>query len=117
MERIEVIRGPQGTLYGAGSMSGTVRYITRKPDPGSFFGTADSFVSSSEGGGTNWGLKGSVNLPLADGKAALRLGAYRQENDGFVVRADANGITVEEDANSQQTTRPMLRCGGCRPMR
>lgn len=104
MERIEVIRGPQGTLYGAGSMAGTVRYITRKPDPSSFFGTADSFVSSSEGGGTNWGLKGSVNLPLADGKAALRLGAYRQEDDGFVDRADASGTTVEQDANSQQTT-------------
>jgi iron complex outermembrane receptor protein len=103
MERIEVIRGPQGTLYGAGSMSGTVRYITRKPDPGAFSGTADSFVSSSEDGGTNWGVKGSVNLPLAD-NAALRLGAYRQEDDGFVDRADANGTTVETDANSQQTT-------------
>jgi outer membrane receptor protein involved in Fe transport len=104
MERIEVIRGPQGTLYGAGSMAGTVRYITRKPDLSSFFGTADSFVSSTEDGGTNWGLKGSVNLPLADGKAALRLGAYRQEDDGFVDRADASGTTVEEDANSQVTT-------------
>lgn len=104
MERIEVIRGPQGTLYGAGSMAGTIRYITRKPDASQYFGTADTFVSSTERGGTNWGLKGSVNLPLATDKVALRLGAYREENAGFVDRADSNGITVEKDANSQVTT-------------
>jgi outer membrane receptor protein involved in Fe transport len=100
MERIEVIRGPQGTLYGAGSMAGTIRYITRKPDASQYFGTADTFVSSTERGGANWGLKGSVNLPLAANKLALRLGAYVEEGSGYV----DNVGTGEKDANSQATT-------------
>ena len=65
ISRIEVLRGPQGTLYGSGSMGGTIRIITNKPRFGSFEGSAEATLSQTEHGGTNSGVKGMVNIPLA----------------------------------------------------
>ncbi|WP_339507252.1 TonB-dependent receptor plug domain-containing protein, partial [Pseudomonas sp. EA_15y_Pfl1_P102] len=50
LDRVEVLRGPQGTLFGAGSMAGTVRFVTAKPDARSFFGTAEASGSTTEHG-------------------------------------------------------------------
>ncbi len=63
LERIEVIRGPQGTLYGAGSMAGTIRLITKKPDLSAFSGDGDVSVSETKHGGTNTSERGMINLP------------------------------------------------------
>lgn len=100
LERVEVIRGPQGTLYGAGSMAGTVRYITRKPDAAAFSGLAEAQVSSTSRGGTNWNVKGSVNLPIVTDRLALRLGAYQEDQEGYV----DNVGTGERDANTVENT-------------
>jgi iron complex outermembrane receptor protein len=84
LERIEVIRGPQGTLYGAGAMSGTIRLITQKPRLDSTFGDVQTSLSNTENGATNFDLRGMINIPLIDDRLAMRVTAYHGENSGFV---------------------------------
>jgi len=84
IERVEVLRGPQGTLYGSGSLGGTVRYIMRAPDLSGFSGRLDGSASVTEGSdGYNWSSDGVVNIPLSE-RAALRLAAGTVQNDGIV---------------------------------
>jgi len=75
LNRFEVLRGPQGTLFGAGSTSGTLRYITNQPDPAGFAGSAEGTFLTVSKGSTGGSLKGMVNIPL-NSMAALRLVAY-----------------------------------------
>ena len=83
VERVEVLRGPQGTLYGSGSMGGTLRIIYAKPG----FDTessADVSLSDTNGGGLNYEASGMVNLPVVDDKIAVRaVGFYRNAN-GYI---------------------------------
>ncbi|MEA3064783.1 MAG: hypothetical protein QOJ27_1229 [Sphingomonadales bacterium] len=81
--RIEVLRGPQGTLYGASSEAGTIRIITNKPDPSGFAGGADAEVNTVRHGGMGYGLQGFVNAPLAD-MAALRLVGWYRHEAGYI---------------------------------
>lgn len=85
VERIEVLRGPQGTLYGASALAGAIRIITRKPDLHEFSGRSNVVVSQIESGGTNYGADGMVNLPIAD-VFALRLSGSYRSHGGFVDR-------------------------------
>ncbi len=84
LDRIEVLKGPQGTLYGASSMSGTIRYITRKPDLDAFGGYVEGETSDTEKGGTNYGINGALNLPIVTGKVALRVTGWDVDNSGFI---------------------------------
>jgi len=81
--RIEALAGPQGTLYGASSLSGTVRIITNKPDPSHFSAgydvTADKWKSGEPGGA----IEGYVNIPLSD-NAAVRLVGYYDHTGGYI---------------------------------
>lgn len=84
IDRVEVLRGPQGTLYGEGSIGGTVRIVPAAPNTERF----ESQVSGSFGvtgaeGGNNTTVEGMLNLPLLDSDAALRLVAYRHDNSGY----------------------------------
>ena len=83
MSRVEVLRGPQGTLFGSGSMGGTVRYITNQPELGvtSYFGELG--LNQVDGGGTGGDVKAGFNAPLGD-NAAVRLAAYRTEYGGYM---------------------------------
>ncbi len=99
LERVEVIRGPQGTLYGAGSMAGTIRYITAKPTTSGVLGSVEGIVSTSTGGGVNYSLRGIVNLPLTE-NLALRAGGYQGRNDGYI---DNVGLG-KNNANSDEST-------------
>lgn len=84
LDRVEVLRGPQGTLYGSGSLGGTVRYITNAPELKKFHGRVDLDVSQSSGSdGTNKAMDILVNLPLGDA-SAFRLVAGRVDNDGII---------------------------------
>src|SRR5580692_151136 len=68
LNRVEVLRGPQGTLYGAGSMGGTVKLISNQPDPRAFDASAELIGSGTDsGGGFNHTENGMLNLPLANG--------------------------------------------------
>jgi len=84
IDRVEVLRGPQGTLYGSGSLGGTVRFITRDPVLGEFGGYASGALSHVDGSsGIGYSLDGVVNVPLGDTLALRVVGSY----------ADYPGIT------------------------
>jgi iron complex outermembrane recepter protein len=83
MERVEVLKGPQGTLFGRSAMGGIVRFISNKPDATAFAGGVNTYVSQTTDGGTNIGGHGYLNVPLGENLAA-RLVAYRYQNDGFI---------------------------------
>jgi outer membrane receptor protein involved in Fe transport len=83
--RIEVLRGPQGTLYGAESMGGTVRIITEQPDVSGRGVTGQVHVGGSwtEHGGFNNLEEGVVNIPLVTDTLAVRMSVFHQFDDGF----------------------------------
>jgi len=102
LDRVEVLRGPQGTLFGAGSSSGTVRYITAQPDIGKFGGSVDATVESVTDGEVGGALRGAVNIPIGE-TAAMRAVGYRQELPGFI-DSYYPGRGVQDDVNSGSRT-------------
>lgn len=84
IERIEVLKGPQGTLYGASSEAGTIRIITNKPDTHEFGGYIAGDVSGTFKGGVNYNVNGAINLPIADDKLALRVVGWYVNDSGFI---------------------------------
>lgn len=99
LERVEVLRGPQGTLYGSGSLAGNVRYIMHKPDMSGFSGKASVNFGMTDGSdGYNLNPDLMLNIPASD-RLALRLNAGMIDNDGIidypnVYRTDGNGDPV-----------------------
>jgi len=87
IDRIEVLRGPQGTLYGASTMGGLLKYVTKQPDTNSFRGDAQGSVSGTEDGGLNYNAAGAVNLPLVAGKLALRATGFESHGGGYIDNA------------------------------
>ena len=100
--RVEVLRGPQGTLFGAGSLSGTVRYISNQPELGkrSWFGEVGG--NTLTGGSQGADAKLGFNLPMGD-KAALRLAAYYTHTAGYVDAVQPD-LGVKEDVNTGDRT-------------
>ena len=86
LERVEVLRGPQGTLYGASSMGGTVKYVTRQPDLVATQAYVKTSVSDTDDGGVNYEVSGLINQPLITGVAALRAIAFYRSADGYIDR-------------------------------
>jgi outer membrane receptor protein involved in Fe transport len=85
IERVEVLRGPQGTLYGQGSLGGTVRVIPNKPSLSSLEGkVAARYSQTGEQGGDNTMVQGVINIPLIEDQLAVRAVAYQFDNDGYV---------------------------------
>ena len=97
LERFEVLRGPQGTLFGAGSESGTVRYITRQPQLGKFEAFTDGSVEEVSHGDVGGSARGALNIPLGD-IAAARLVVYYHHLPGFIDALQPGG-GVEKDVN------------------
>jgi|CXWL01.1.fsa_nt_gi outer membrane receptor protein involved in Fe transport len=97
LARVETLRGPQGTLYGSGSVGGTVRYITNQPNLDESEGSLEANFNTLTDGGDGGHIKGMINMPLVDGRAALRVVGYHTEYAGFI---DAIGPAGGEDVNS-----------------
>ena len=97
MSRIEVLRGPQGTLFGSGSLSGTVRYITNQPAIGVSEGTAELGFGSLDGGGFGHDAKFAVNIPLGRA-AAARVTAYNTGIGGFMDAVQPD-LSIHENVN------------------
>jgi outer membrane receptor protein involved in Fe transport len=125
LARIEVLPGPQGTLYGASSQSGTIKIVTNRPNPDNFEGGIDVTYGSYQEGGDNVKFEGFVNVPLGD-NAALRLVAYSLDYggyidlvddtlfvdnvtttyDGAVLRLYQNAVTTRFAENEHNTVKP-----------
>jgi outer membrane receptor protein involved in Fe transport len=121
LERIETLAGPQGTLYGASSQSGTVRYIVAKPDVESFAANVGVEASGASEGDTGWNIDAMVNIPLLQDKLALRLVGFVARDAGYidnvlgtspgrldadtgeqVVGSKTNAAIVKEDINDAE---------------
>jgi iron complex outermembrane receptor protein len=84
LDRIEVLKGPQGTLYGGSAMGGAIKYVTRRPDLDQFSVSAGAGIASVEHGGVSYSAESFVNLPLVPGTFALRLGGAYRLDAGYV---------------------------------
>lgn len=93
VERIEVLRGPQGTLYGEGSMGGTIKIIPNTANANRFEAMINPEVSSTTGGGLNYNVNGMINLPIIKDKLALRATGFYRNDDGFIKNV---GMDVEK---------------------
>jgi iron complex outermembrane recepter protein len=106
MDRVEVLRGPQGTLYGASSMSGTIRFIPKAPDMNSLGGYLTTEGSETQHASGNYNVNGAINLPIVEGVLSLRLVGWKLYDSGYVdqIRVGAgvtgvvNGKTVPVQA-------------------
>ncbi len=97
LQRIEVLRGPQGTLYGDGSLGGTIRILTYDPELDGFAANADLISSSTSGGDGNFAAKGMMNMVFKEDVAGLRLVASEERFGGWI----DNTTTGEKDQNTR----------------
>jgi len=109
LNRVEVLRGPQGTLYGSGSMGGTIKIVTNQPNPSAFDLSGKLILSHTDSGGFNHGESGMLNLPMGGGVAALRIvGTYEHDSgwiDRIVIQAPNFPLETGCDATGFCTTR------------
>lgn len=101
LERVEVLRGPQGTLYGEGAMGGAIRFITNKPKLDDFNMAFDGRVESTEDGELGQSISGALNAPLVRDKLALRIAGTWGHNGGWIdqpagARSDFNDGDYKE---------------------
>jgi iron complex outermembrane recepter protein len=113
LDHIEVLRGPQGTLYGASSMSGTIRFIPKAPDLNNIsgYGTIEgSKTSHTER--ENYNFNGAVNLPLIDGVLAVRMVGWKEYDAGYVnaIRV-GTGVTALAATKGGPTVQPVNPVG------
>ena len=92
--RIEVLRGPQGTLYGASSLGGVLKFVTNTPQLGQFSGRARAGLEFVDGGGTGYNVNGVVNIPLGN-VAAFRGSAFYRKNAGWIDASGENGTLFD----------------------
>jgi outer membrane receptor protein involved in Fe transport len=83
MQRLEVLRGPQGTLYGASSLGGLLKFVTNAPDPSHYAGRIELDGEDTKSGSTGGSVKGMFNAPLGD-TAAVRASGYYTDQSGFI---------------------------------
>ncbi|MDO8862137.1 TonB-dependent receptor [Haliea sp. E1-2-M8] len=98
LNRVETLRGPQGTLFGSGSVGGTIRFITNQPDFEEFSGSVEANLNTIEDGDVGGHFKGMLNIPMND-RAALRIVGYGTEYGGWVDALREDG-SFKEDVNS-----------------
>ena len=107
IERVEALAGPQGTLYGASSQAGTVRIITRKPDPSGFAASYSVEASAIEDGGIGHVVEGMANIPVG-GRAAVRLVGWEKHEAGYVDNVfgtrtfPSSGITIDNAGRAEE---------------
>ncbi len=111
LERIEVLRGPQGALYGSSSLGGAVRYLFAKPDLRQTHFSVLSGVSSVSGGGTGYTVNAMANIPLSPDVAALRFVLTKREDAGYVDNLQSGRNDI--NANNAESARIIL---GLKPL-
>ena len=104
-----MLRGPQGTLYGASSMGGTIKFISKQPDLKYFSGSTTETVSWTQKGGVNYEVQGILNVPLVKGQSALRIGVEHGHESGYIDQVDS---ARQQDRQGHQPRRLHRRQGG-----
>ncbi|HEX4504211.1 MAG TPA: TonB-dependent receptor [Alphaproteobacteria bacterium] len=104
LDRVEILRGPQGTLFGAGSEGGTVRYITPQPSLTDYSGQVHTELSGTEGGGMNFEGGLAVGGPIVEDKLGFRISGWARRDGGYIDKIDPyNGQLTEPDTNRTNT--------------
>ena len=103
IERVEVLRGPQGTLYGDSSEGGTIRYITTPANPDAFGLTLTADASGTEHGGANFAQSGTINLPLVPDKLSLHASVNHETDSGWVDHYTQAGALDKKGVNSAES--------------
>jgi len=115
--RVEALAGPQGTLYGASSESGTIRVITNKPDPSAFSASVSGEVNSVDNGGNGYQLEGYVNIPFAQ-NIALRVVGWDVKDAGYIDNIfgtrtyPTSGITIDNAGTAKKNYNTAETTGG-----
>nr|WP_243451180.1 TonB-dependent receptor [Sphingosinicella sp. CPCC 101087] len=105
LERVEVLRGPQGTLFGANSMGGTIRFITRRPSLAQADAHASFEIAQTRSGGFSHELRGAGGGPLIVGRLGFRAAVYRRVDAGYVDRIDRrSGGLIERNIDDSAVT-------------
>jgi iron complex outermembrane receptor protein len=89
INRVEVLKGPQGTLYGTSSMGGLVKIVPNAANPSRFEGRVETTLSTTRHGGFNYDVNAMVNAPIVQDKLALRVVGYKVRKDGFIDKVPA----------------------------
>ena len=108
LERIEILKGPQGTLYGGSNIGGAVKFVSARPDPDDTFGRVKAVLGDQ--GIVD--VEGSVNLPMGDGGWAMRVFGFTVANDGYLVNPNpmrVNGLSGGNDENIGQSEESGVR--------
>ncbi len=95
MNRIEVLRGPQGTLYGSNTEGGLLKFVTNAPEFGKYSASMEAGVDTVNHGSTGWDVKGMVNIPLGD-TLALRVSAYHVDMPGWINNVELNQSDINK---------------------
>lgn len=103
IDRIEVLRGPQGTLYGDSSEGGTIRYISQTPNMSSYTGVITADASDTQHGAGNYAASGIVNLPIIRDVFALRASVNYENNSGWINHYDQSGTLTGKGVNSENS--------------
>ncbi len=103
MQAIEVLNGPQGTQYGANSMSGVIRYVTNKPTADVFSGRVEVDYSATDEGDDNKGINGTLNIPIVEDVFAARVVVWSADNTGWIDQRRSIG-GARTDVNDEDTT-------------
>lgn len=98
----EVLRGPQGTLYGSSSLGGTIRFVSNPVNLNDFEGSVGGDLSGTEHGGLNYVAKGVVNIPIVAGELGLRIGFETTQDSGFVDHATLAGVIDRTGINGDR---------------
>lgn len=96
VERLESLPGPQGTLFGSSSQTGTLRIITNKPTTDEFSGQVDAELGTTKGGDTSHQISGHVNIPVVDDKFAVRLVGYKIKEGGYIDNVLTTALATNE---------------------
>jgi iron complex outermembrane recepter protein len=104
LERIEVLKGPQGTLFGAGSQGGTIRFLTTEADLDSLTGYGRTEISTTEGGALSYEAGFALSMPLVTDELAVRASGWYRRDGGYVDRIDrTTGETLNKNTNEQDS--------------
>ncbi len=96
IQRVEMLTGPQGTLFGASSTAGTMRIITNKPDPNETAGGVEANYKTTKGGDDSYDINGYLNVPLSD-SMAIRMVAYKADEGGWIDNVAATSLSGTHD--------------------